>query len=54
LAEKFRAAGIRFRVEPQIRFAGGPGEQATFFVADPSGNVLEFKAFATEEQIFAR
>jgi hypothetical protein len=54
LAEKLRRAGTPFLVEPGIRFEGQPGEQATFFVADPSGNALEFKAFANAEQIFAR
>jgi extradiol dioxygenase family protein len=54
LAGKLQAAGARFLVEPGIRFEGQAGEQATFFVADPSGNALEFKAFAREEQIFAR
>ena len=37
-----------------IRFEGLPGEQATFFVLDPSGNALEFKAFADDAQVFAR
>ena len=30
-----------------------PGEQSTLFVRDPSGNALEFKAFADEAMIFA-
>ena len=34
-----------FIVEPHIRFKGQPGEQATMFFQDPSGNALEFKAF---------
>ncbi len=54
LAGKLRAAGVRFLVEPGVRFEGQAGEQATFFVTDPSGNALEFKAFAHQEQIFAR
>ncbi len=45
LAAKVRAAGIAFVIEPYIRFAGQPGEQATMFFLDPSGNALEFKAF---------
>lgn len=53
LADKLRAQGIRFIIEPQIRFKGLPGEQATFFLNDPSGNALEFKAFADEAMIFA-
>ena len=54
LAERLRAAGARFLIEPQTRFAGEPGEQSTLFVLDPSGNALEFKAFADEATIFAK
>lgn len=36
---------IEFIIEPYIRFQGQPGEQATMFFLDPSGNALEFKAF---------
>ncbi len=32
-------------VEPQLRFQGQPGEQATSFFLDPTGNALEFKGF---------
>jgi uncharacterized protein len=53
LAERVKAAGIRFGIEPQIRFKGEVGEQATMFFNDPSGNALEFKAFADESQLFA-
>ena len=45
LAARLKLAGVRFVIEPQIRFAGQPGEQATMFLLDPSGNALEFKAF---------
>src|SRR5262245_52287029 len=38
---------------PMIRFAGEPGEQATLFIRDPSGNALEFKGFRSLEQVFA-
>jgi uncharacterized protein len=54
LAERLRAAGTHFLIEPQTRFAGQPGEQSTLFILDPSGNALEFKAFADETQVFAR
>lgn len=54
LAERLRGAGVRFLIAPQIRFQGGPGEQATFFVRDPSGNALEFKSFREARMIFAR
>jgi uncharacterized protein len=45
LAARLTAAGTRFVVEPHVRFKGQPGEQATMFLTDPSGNALEFKAF---------
>ena len=54
LAERLKAAGIRFIIEPQIRFQGQPGEQATLFFLDPSGNALEFKAFADDAMVFAK
>jgi uncharacterized protein len=54
LAAKLRSHDVAFIIEPQIRFEGEPGEQATFFFTDPSGNALEFKAFADEAMIFAR
>ncbi|MDR9418465.1 VOC family protein [Gracilimonas sp.] len=53
LADKLETEGIDFVIEPYIRFEGEPGEQATMFFLDPSGNALEFKAFANKEQIFA-
>ena len=54
LAARLRAAGTRFVIEPHIRFQGEVGEQATMFLRDPSGNALEFKAFADDSMIFAR
>ncbi|MEO7935678.1 MAG: VOC family protein [Dokdonella sp.] len=54
LAERLRAAGIAFVIEPHVRFVGQSGEQATMFLLDPSGNALEFKSFADiESQLFA-
>jgi extradiol dioxygenase family protein len=54
LADKLTAAGTRFIIEPHVRFKGMAGEQATFFFLDPSGNALEFKAFADLGQLFAK
>jgi extradiol dioxygenase family protein len=53
LAEQLKTRQVTFLIEPQIRFAGEVGEQATLFIQDPSGNALEFKAFQDQEQIFA-
>ena len=54
LAAKFRAAGARFVIEPCVRFAGEPGEQATMFFQDPFGNAIEFKAFRDMNRLFAK
>ena len=54
LADKLKEAGTRFIIEPHIRFEGLPGEQATMFFLDPSGNALEFKAFGDMAQVFAK
>lgn len=54
LAQKLRQADVKFLIEPHIRFEGLPGEQATLFFLDPSGNALEFKAFAHDEMVFAK
>jgi extradiol dioxygenase family protein len=54
LADRLRAQGVRFVIEPCVRFEGQVGEQATLFFRDPSGNALEFKAFRDPSQLFAR
>jgi len=54
LAEKLRAAGTKFIIEPYVRFKGEVGEQATMFFLDPSGNAIEFKAFKNMESLFAK
>ena len=54
LAAKLRSAGTEFVIEPYVRFRGEPGEQATMFFRDPSGNHLEIKAFRQMSSLFAR
>lgn len=54
-SEKLKTFVDEFLIEPYIRFAGEPGEQATLFFKDPSGNALEFKAFNDiKTQLFAK
>jgi|SRR5690625_2559752 len=53
LAERLQGLELDFIIEPTIRFKGQPGEQATMFVRDPSGNALEFKAFKDLSNLFA-
>ena len=54
LADRLKLAGIKFDVEPYIRFEGQVGEQATMFFRDPSGNAIEMKAFEDLSQLFAK
>jgi extradiol dioxygenase family protein len=54
LAQRLTEAGTEFVIAPTIRFAGQPGEQATMFFRDPSGNALEFKSFADKSKLFAK
>ena len=53
LAERLTEKAVEFLIEPHTRFEGEPGEQATMFVSDPSGNALEFKSFRDPEMLFA-
>jgi hypothetical protein len=54
LADRLKAARADFLIPPGVRFKGQPGEQATVFVRDPSGNALEFKAFVDDNMVFAQ
>lgn len=54
LAERVKGAGVSFIIEPSVRFKGETGEQSTMFFLDPSGNALEFKAFADRSRIFEK
>ena len=54
LADRLTSKGVKFVIEPKIRFAGEVGEQATMFFLDPSGNALEFKRFNDFSQVFAK
>ncbi len=53
LRDRLLTKGQSFLIKPKLRFEGEPGEQYTMFLTDPSGNVLEFKAFADPAQLFA-
>lgn len=53
LAERLRGHTVEFVLEPQVRFAGEPGEQSTMFFLDPFGNPIEVKAFASRDAIYA-
>ena len=53
LAEKLRNSGLKFTIEPYIRFKGQTGEQGTMFFFDPAGNAIEIKAFKDLDNLFA-
>jgi extradiol dioxygenase family protein len=53
-ADRLTRLGMTFAIAPYIRFKGEPGEQATMFFHDPSGNAIELKAFADIGSLFAR
>lgn len=54
LATSLTDRGLSFVIAPHVRFRGQPGEQATLFISDPSGNRLEFKSFRDPSRVFAR
>jgi extradiol dioxygenase family protein len=54
LASRLQGADVEFVIEPTVRFAGQPGEQATMFLLDPAGNALEFKAMADPANLFSK
>lgn len=54
MADRLRAADTAFVLEPQVRYAGEPGEQWTMFFRDPFGNPIEVKGFASLEGLYAR
>ena len=54
LVEKLKKNGMKFLIKPQTRFKGKKGEQKTFFIKDPDGNALEFKAFDNILNIFEK
>ncbi len=54
LAARLTAARADFVIEPTVRFRGEPGEQATMFLLDPSGNAIEIKVMREPANLFAR
>ena len=54
LSKKLDLLEINYLISPKIRFKNKPGEQGTFFLKDPSGNVLEFKTFKNDADVFKK
>jgi len=53
LAKRLEEAGLEFVLAPHLRFEGEPGEQATMFFRDPSGNPIEVKGFNDLDTVFS-
>jgi len=53
LSNRLNKIDMKFIIEPHVRFKDEAGEQATMFFLDPCGNALEFKAFKSDDMIFA-
>ena len=54
LSMKIKNLDVKFVIEPKIRFKNKKGEQGTFFISDPCGNIIEFKTFKTDNMIFEK
>ena len=54
LSMKIKNLDVKFVIEPKIRFKNKKGEQGTFFISDPSGNLIEFKTFKIDNMIFEK
>ena len=54
LIKSIKEKDIVFYIKPKIRFKNKKGEQGTFFILDPSENVLEFKSFKNDSMVFER
>jgi extradiol dioxygenase family protein len=52
LADRLRSKGVRFLVEPLVRFEGEAREEALMMLKDPSGNAIEFKTFRDVGHLF--
>ncbi len=50
--EQAQAKKLSFFQQPRVRFPGTRIEHHTFFLEDPSGNLLEFKHYTHESAIF--
>lgn len=54
MRDKCKKLGVRFFIEPQVVMKGQPGEQHSFFIEDPDGNAIEFKAFEDPKSLFRK
>jgi extradiol dioxygenase family protein len=52
VADRASAKALTFYQQPRLRYAGTRIEHRTFFLEDPSHNLLEFKHYSHESAIF--
>ncbi|MCB1214401.1 MAG: VOC family protein [Deltaproteobacteria bacterium] len=52
LKEQVQDKGLKFYQAPKVRYQGQALEHYTFFLEDPSHNLLEFKFYSESEAIF--
>ena len=52
LADRAKAKELHFYQQPRVRYPGTRIEHHTFFIEDPSRNLLEFKYYTYESAIF--
>ncbi|NKB80618.1 MAG: glyoxalase [Nitrospirales bacterium] len=52
IRDRAKAHGLKFFREPYRRYSGKRIEHQTFFLEDPSHNILEFKHYTYESAIF--
>jgi extradiol dioxygenase family protein len=54
LVDKLQSKDFKFIIKPSVRFLGLPGEQATMFFEDISGNAIELKAYRNPSEVFTK
>src|SRR5687768_1026484 len=52
MRDHVESLGISFLVRPMVRFRNTPHEHQSFMIADPSGNVVEFKCYVRPENSY--
>lgn len=52
LIHQIETKNIPFQIAPKVRFPGTPIEHESFFLKDPSNNLLEFKFYTHYSAIF--
>ena len=54
IRDRAQSQGLNFRIPPKLRFQGSSLEHSTFFLEDPSHNLLEFKFYRHDSAIFGQ